>query len=155
MSAQIAGSGWSELGETPHVERDIVFDMIKRAVWVGPVLIGIATAIWGWKGGASTAFAMLIVVVNFLVAGLALGWAARTSPAMLLGVSLFGYLVRLGLITVAVLLVKDQAWVKLVPLGLALIVTHLGLLFWELRFVSASLAFPGLRPKPSRSASVS
>ena len=74
---------------------------------------------------------------------------------MLLGVSLFGYLVRLGLITAGVLLVKDQAWVKLVPLGLALIVTHLGLLFWELRFVSASLAFPGLRPKPSRSASVS
>ena len=27
-----------------------------------------------------------------------------------------------------------------------LIVTHLGLLFWETRFVSATLAFPGLKP---------
>ena len=35
---------------------------------------------------------------------------------------------------------------SLVPLGLTLIVTHLGLLFWELRYVSASLAYPGLKP---------
>ena len=34
----------------------------------------------------------------------------------------------------------------LVALGLTLIVTHLGLLLWELRYVSASLAFPGLKP---------
>jgi hypothetical protein len=27
-----------------------------------------------------------------------------------------------------------------------LLVTHLGLLFWELRYVSASLAFPALKP---------
>ena len=30
-----------------------------------------------------------------------------------------------------------------------LIVTHLGLLFWELRYVSGSMAFPGLKPKPA------
>jgi hypothetical protein len=35
----------------------------------------------------------------------------------------------------------------LVPLGITIIVTHLGLLFWEMKFVSASLAFPGLKPK--------
>jgi len=29
---------------------------------------------------------------------------------------------------------------------LTLIVTHLGLLFWELRYVSGSLAYPGLKP---------
>ena len=34
-------------------------------------------------------------------------------------------------------------------LGLTIIVTHLGLLFWELRYVSASLAFPGLKPSPA------
>ena len=147
--------GLAALGETPNVERTIVIDMAKRCAVAGPVLIAVGTAIWGWKGGTSVAFAIVVVLVNFFVAAAALGWAARVSPAMLLGVSLFGYLVRLGLITAAVLLVKDQSWVKLVPLGLAMIVTHLGLLFWELRFVSASLAFPGLRPKPARSASVS
>ena len=53
---------------------------------------------------------------------------------------------RLGLIFVAVLLVKDAPWVELVPLGITLIVTHLVLLFWEMRHVSSSLAFPGLKP---------
>jgi hypothetical protein len=51
------------------------------------------------------------------------------------------------LVTGAVLLVKDLAWVELWPLGLTLIVAHLGLLLWETKYVSASLAFPGLKPK--------
>jgi len=50
------------------------------------------------------------------------------------------------LIGAAVWAVKDLSWVEPLPLGLTLIVTHLGLLLWELRYVSASLAFPGLKP---------
>jgi hypothetical protein len=47
-------------------------------------------------------------------------------------------------------LVRDAGWVELVPLGLTLIVTHLGLLAWEARSVSASLAFPALKPRRTR-----
>jgi hypothetical protein len=42
--------------------------------------------------------------------------------------------------------------VDVVVLGVTLFLTHLGLLFWELRSVSFSLAAPGLqrdRPTPS------
>ena len=35
------------------------------------------------------------------------------------------------------------------PLGITIIVTHLGLLFWEMKYISASLAFPALKPKPA------
>ena len=35
-------------------------------------------------------------------------------------------------------------------LGVTLIVTHLGLLIWETRHVSASLAYPGLKPTGGR-----
>jgi hypothetical protein len=66
--------------------------------------------------------------------------------AMLMGATLFGYLFRLALITVAVLLVKDAAWISLPALGATIIVTHLGLLIWELRYVALSLAYPGLKP---------
>ena len=63
---------------------------------------------------------------------------------------LFGYLIRLGLIFLAVLLVKDAAWISLPALGATIIVTHLGLLVWELRYVAISLAYPGLKPaRPS------
>jgi hypothetical protein len=64
----------------------------------------------------------------------------------LMAVALFGFLVRLGFIAAAVLLVKDAWWVELIPLGFTLVITHLGLLVWEASHVSASLAFPGLKP---------
>jgi len=59
---------------------------------------------------------------------------------------LFGYLIRLGLIALGVFLVRDVSWVSLPALGITIIVSHLGLLFWEMKFIAASLAFPGLRP---------
>jgi hypothetical protein len=64
----------------------------------------------------------------------------------MMGVSLFGYLLRLGLISLAVFLVRDASWISLPALGVTIIISHLGLLFWEMRFIAASLAFPGLRP---------
>ena len=69
--------------------------------------------------------------------------------AMLMGATMFGYLFRLGLITVAVLLVKDTDWISLPALGATIIVTHLGLLIWELKYVALSLAYPGLKPARS------
>ena len=46
----------------------------------------------------------------------------------------------------AVLLAKDASWMELWPMGLTLVIAHLGLLWWETRYVSASLAYPGLKP---------
>jgi hypothetical protein len=58
-----------------------------------------------------------------------------------------GFIVRLALITIAVLAVKDQSWVSLVPLGFTLIITHLGLLIWETHHLSLSLAYPTVKPR--------
>ena len=135
----------------PAPERDLARDLAKKAALAAPVLIGVSALIWGWQGAASTLFAMSLVVVNFLVSAALITWAARISIGLMMGVVLFGYLIRLGLILAIVLLVKDQPWVNLVALGIMLIVTQLGLLFWELKYVSASLAFPGLKPPPSTS----
>ena len=49
-------------------------------------------------------------------------------------------------VSAALMAVRHMDWVAAWPLGATLIVAHLGLLFWEARFVSASLAFPGLKP---------
>ena len=92
---------------------------------------------------------LALVLVNFIFAAAIVTYAARISYAVLMGATLFGYLVRLGIITVAVYVVADAAWVELIPLCATLIVAHLGLLVWELRYVSLSLAFPGVKPKKS------
>lgn len=105
---------------------------------------------WGLDGVASVASACL-VLANFWIAAAMLGWAARISLGLLMGVSLFGFLLRLAFISVAVLTARHQPWVVPIPLGVTLVVAHLGLLFWETRYVSASLAFPGLKPASQES----
>ena len=70
----------------------------------------------------------------------------RISLTLMLGAVLFGYLLRLGLIFVAVFAVRDAGWISLPALGATIIVTHLGLLVWELKYLALSLAYPGLKP---------
>lgn len=131
-------------GEAP--ESAIARDMVRRAVPVAAVLIAVSTVGWGMAGMTSSAFAAGLVVVNFLASAWLLATTARISYALLMGAALGGYLIRMGIIAGAVFAVRDAGWVELVPLGLTLVVAHLGLLFWELRYVSMSLAFPGLKP---------
>ncbi|HSL58051.1 MAG TPA: ATP synthase subunit I [Acidimicrobiales bacterium] len=134
-------------------ESEIAFDLAKRAVWIAPALVLAGAVGWGIDGALSAGYAIALVVLNFLISATMLAWAGRISLAFVLGVAMAGYVIRLGLIAAAVLLVKDFAWVELVPLGLTLIIAHLGLLLWETRYVSASLAHPGLKPAPAGSAS--
>ncbi|HEX2576930.1 MAG TPA: ATP synthase subunit I [Aquihabitans sp.] len=138
-----------DLGPAP--ERAVALDLVRRGLLVLPVALVAGAIGWGTAGLASVAFAAALVLANFWVSAALLGWAARISLGLLMGVSLFGFLVRIGLITAAVLLVRDQSWVEPTPLAVTLVVAHLGLLFWETRFVSASLAFPGLKPTPQES----
>jgi hypothetical protein len=132
----------------PSPEMAIVRDMLKRVVMVGPLLILAFGLIWGVDGAVSTAYGIAIVVVNFLLAAGVLAYAAQISLGLMMFAALFGYLIRLGLIFLAIFLVRDASWVELVPLGITIIVAHLGLLFWEMKYISASLAFPALKPKP-------
>ena len=125
---------------------EIAVDMAKRAVWLLPVA-AVVGGFWGVDGIFSAGYALAVVVVNFLLAAWLLATTGRISFALMAGAALFGYLLRLGLIFAAVMLIRNASWVEMVPLGIMLIVTHLGLLFWELRYVSGSMAFPGLKPK--------
>ncbi|MCU1454256.1 MAG: hypothetical protein JWN46_2402 [Acidimicrobiales bacterium] len=137
----------------PATERQVARDLIRHGLLALPVALVVGFVGWGVHGVASVGFAAALVLANFWLAAALLGWAARISLGLVMGVSLFGFLIRLGLITAAVLLVRHQAWVAPVPLGVTLVVSHLGLLFWETRYVSASLAFPGLQPSAKRSPS--
>ena len=131
----------------PAVEKMVAFDMVRRSLPFIPFILLVANVFSGWNGTWSAGYAIVLVLANFVLSALLLSWGARISLAMLGAAAFFGFLLRLGLITVAVLAVKDQSWMALVPLCITLVVTHLGLLFWEMRFISTSMAFPGLKPR--------
>lgn len=128
------------------VEVQISSDMVKKGLLAGPVLVALCGLVWGLDGLASSAFGLGLVLVNFTVAALLVSGAAKISTTLVMAAAMSGYLVRLGFIMVAVLLVRDEAWISLPALGATIIVTHLGLLLWELRYVAISLAFAGVKP---------
>jgi hypothetical protein len=130
----------------PPTEVHISTDMIKRGLIVAPVMIAVCGVIWGGDGAWSSAYGIALVLANFAIAAAIITSAARISLGLLMGATLFGYLIRLGLIFLAVYLVKDASWISLPALGATIIVTHLGLLFWEMKYVAISLAHPGLKP---------
>lgn len=139
----------------PEVERELAFDMLKRGVWFAPAILVLATIIWGAQGASSAAVAIGIVAVNLVLAALALSWAAKVSLNAIMIVSLGGFAVRMGLVCAVLFAVRNATWIDMTALGITVLVTHLGLLFWELRYVSASLAFPGLKPTADKEAILS
>ena len=130
----------------PSPEVAVSNDMVKRGLMVAPVLVAICGLIWGVNGAWSSAYAIAIVLVNFALAAGIVAVTAKISLRLMMASVLFGYLVRLGLIFLAVYVVKDAGWISLPALGATIIFTHLGLLVWELKYVAMSLAYPGLKP---------
>jgi hypothetical protein len=134
----------------PAPEAELARDLARRGLLAAPVLLLVGGLGWGIGGALSAGYGLVLVVANFAIAAALLAWAAPISLGVFMAAALFGYLLRLALLFAAVVLVRDAGWVELWPLGLTLIVTHLGLLAWEARSVSASLAFPALKPRRTR-----
>ncbi len=135
----------------PATEISVSRDMIKRGLIAAPLLIAVCAVIWGGDGAWSAAYGIGLVLANFAIAAGIIAMAARISLGLLMAATLFGYLIRLGLIFLAVYLVRDASWISLPALGATIIVTHLGLLFWEMKYVAISLANPGLKPARTHS----
>ena len=136
----------STAAAAPPVEREIVFDIAKRGLIAAPAIIAIAAVVRGGAGAASATVAVVIVVLNLALSGAALSWAARTSLNLLMVAALGGFLLRMGLVVVVISMIRHEPWVDLPTLAVTLLLTQLGLLFWETKYVSATLAYPGLKP---------
>jgi hypothetical protein len=132
--------------EIPAVERELAFDIAKRGLLISPVVILACGLVRGPDGALSAAMGLGIVIVNFLIAALIVDRAAKVSTTAVGAASLAGYVLRLVVIVVALLLLRNQPWIDLPVLGFTLVGAQLGLLFWEARHVSLTLAAPGLRP---------
>ncbi|MFN0028482.1 MAG: ATP synthase subunit I [Acidimicrobiales bacterium] len=137
---------------SPEPERVLALDLSRRALIVAPLFLLLGLALWGVDGLLSTLFALVLVVVNFLVAAGLSARAARVSLHALMAAVLVGYPLRLALIAAATFAVRNAGWFEPLPWGLTLIAAHLGLLVWEATRVSATLAHPTLRPRASQTA---
>ena len=143
-------SAWTSKPEGPAPEVSISLDMVKRGLVALPALVLVCALIWGADGAWSSLYAIGLVLGNFLLSAGIIAATSRISYGALMAGVMFGYILRLGLIFLAVYLVHEASWISLPAIGTSIIVTHLGLLVWELKYVAISLAYPGLKPKPTQ-----
>jgi hypothetical protein len=133
-----------------HIESRIARDLTRHALYVAPIAM-LGVGLWrGVDAAGAVGLAFAIVVGNFLLSAAILGWTARRHPEVLVGVALFSFLGRLILITVIGVGIKELDVVDWPVFCITLVVSYLGLLFWELRSISVSLASPGLKPSAQR-----
>lgn len=128
-------------------ERALANDIVRRGLIGGPVLVGVCAGVWGFDGLWSSGYALGLILLNFWLAASLITWSVRISPTMLLAGVMGGYFIRLGILTGAYFLVRNTGWFEALPFVISLVAAHIVLLVWETRYVSLSLAYPGLKPQ--------
>jgi hypothetical protein len=153
MTAAHSGGQTGGTPDAPTIDRiesRIAHDLTRHALYVAPIAM-LGVGLWrGVDAAGAVALAFAIVIGNFLLSAAILGWTARRQPELLVGVALFSFLGRLILITVIGVGIKELDIVDWPVFCITLVVSYLGLLFWELRSISVSLASPGLKPSANR-----
>ena len=130
-------------------------EAIRRVLPLAPVALVVAVLFGRALGGAdaawSAAIAVVIVVLNFVAAALSVEWAAHISPMVLYGVAMGGFVVRLIVFTIALVLLNTVSWFSPMAFALTLVPAMIGLLVVEARALSGRLqtdmwAFEDPRP---------
>ncbi len=132
-------------GAAPEVE--ISRDMIRRGLIVAPLMIAICGVIWGGDGVWSSAYGIALVLVNFAIAAALIAVTARDLARADDG----RHPVRLPRSASACCCSRSCS--SRTPAGFRARRSASpsssptsGLLVWELKYVAASLAYPGLKP---------
>ena len=116
----------------PPVEAVLATNTAKRAIFVGPVLIAVFWLLRDVGGAIGATLGVAVVVVNFLAAGWLLSISARVSLSLYHAAALFGFFVRLGLITLSVVLIATvYEDLDRMAVGISVVVAYMVLLTWE------------------------
>jgi hypothetical protein len=118
-------------------------ELIRRiAPWALPAAV-VAFTLGGWIGGIDAGWSALIAIVvvfaNFVAHGESLALAATISPTVLYAVGLGGFVVRLGIVVVAIALLEQTAWFSVVAFIAALVPATIALLVVEMKLLTGRL----------------
>lgn len=128
-------------------ERRVAADLARKAAISAPAILLIAGLARGLDGAISALVALALVSVNFAVSAALIARAAPLGPTAIAAATMGGFVARYAALIGAIVALRTQAWIDLPVLLVVLASTHLVLLFWEMRAVSLTAAYPGLHPK--------
>ncbi|MEN8238407.1 MAG: hypothetical protein ABFR53_04295 [Actinomycetota bacterium] len=114
-----------------NVEAIMAKNIVLRVLVVGPVIIAAAWLLRGSLGAFSATIGVAVIALNFLLSGWLLSRAATISMQAYHVAALFGFFVRLGFITISMLVAASVFEVDRRALGVAAIAAFLILLILE------------------------
>lgn len=120
-------------------ERELVRRVLPFVPLVAAVAVGLGYAAGGADAAWSAAIGIAIVTANFLMFALSIAWAATISPTMIAIVALGGYLVRLIVFTVALVILTKLSWFSPVAFALTLVPATIALLVYEAKALSGRM----------------
>ena len=120
-------------------ERELIRRVTPFAVPAAIVAYVIAALFGGPAAGWSAVIAIVIVYLNFVANALSIAWAATISPTLVSIVALGGYVVRLIIYTIALVLLNQLPWFSPVAFALALVPAIIALLIYETKALSGRL----------------
>lgn len=105
-------------------------------VVLGLPVIAVSGLVAGMPGVAGASLGTAVVIGMFLMAGATMSWAARISPTALMGAVLGGYVVRLMIYAVLIIVLGDAPWLSGTTLAVATALLLVAALAWEVRVAS-------------------
>lgn len=119
------------------VELRLVRQMLPYAAIIGPLAIGVSFWLRGPRGAWSAAIGVALGLGNLWLSAAMMERCARVGGQALMFGVLGGFVVRLLILTVAVIGLREVPFIDLAPLLIVLVVTHIGLLGAEAVVVTA------------------
>jgi hypothetical protein len=124
---------------TREPERELVRRLLPFLGVGSVVALGVGWLAGGSPIGWSAALGAASVAVLCVASATSIGWAARTSPEVLMVVGLGGFLVRLAAFTVALLLLDQLTWFSPLAFIAAFAPATIALLALEMRLLAGRM----------------
>jgi len=116
--------------------------VVIRSVYVAPVIIAVFWLFRGWDGARSSALGLMVVILNFLLAGTILSISARISLQAYHAAALIGFFLRLALFVGAVAIIANLLDVDRLAFGISAVIGYLALLTLEAVAISRTRKEP-------------
>ncbi|MEP6475688.1 MAG: hypothetical protein ABJC60_00280 [Actinomycetota bacterium] len=120
-------------------ERELIRRISPFALPVAAAAFVIGTLLDAPATGWSAAIGIAVVYLNFLAHGSSLAWAAGISPVVLYAVGLGGFVLRLAVIVVVILVLQQFAWFSVTAFVAALVPATIALLGVEMKLLSGRM----------------
>ena len=120
-------------------ERELIRRISPFALPAAVVAFAAGALLDDAAAGWSAAIGIAVVTANFLANAWSMAWAASISPVVVYAVGLGGFVLRLMVIAVAILLLQQLDWFSVVAFVAALVPATVALLVMEMKLLSGRM----------------